>query len=144
MTVYQILPVCVLALFASACGSPVAPQANALGLIKDEGSAPTIDQVRVRLLDNVNVVCRSQQENPQAAGDMGKVASISETSRKSDKLGDGESVMLSYMAQIEFTTRCEYSDKDQKPGDRLAVHGEAEFVHDAQGWKQLPLTVWSN
>jgi hypothetical protein len=164
MRMHYRIPACLLVttltLIVSACGSREAqgpgtgaatdaganapPAGSVLGLVRDAGSGPSIEQVRTRLLDNVNVVCRTMQENPNATGAMGKVTAIHESSRKSDKAGEVESVILNYTADIEFSAPCEYQDGQRKPGDHLAVHGEAEFMHDAEGWKQLPLTVWAH
>ena len=117
---------------------------NALGLIRDAGSEPDLNQIRARIAENVHTTCRFQQENPEAGTEMGKVTAFRETSRKTENFGDqAAAVLIEYEAEVEFTALCNYQNGNRAPGDTLAIYGTAEFANDGAAWSMLPISIWA-
>ena len=52
------------------------------------------------------------------------------------------SALINYEAELEFTADTHFHG-DHKPGERLPLYGEIEYVNEGDGWRVLSVAVIS-
>jgi hypothetical protein len=133
----------VLACLLSACGgsqnTPAAgaqPAADA-GVadmppsLKDSGGGPDPAQAQERLLANANMV------TPDAV----RIVSYSETGVRYEGPPEMQSSIVSYEAELEFTTDT-YFHADHKAGDHARVYGEIEYLNEGGQWRIIAMGIY--